>query len=911
LPAPTIEMPEPQRDPDALLARAQREEARAGRGRLHLWFGAAPGVGKTFAMLAAAQRMHAEGADVVIGLIETHGRAETQALLRGLLVLPRRTVDYRGHALHELDLDAALARRPAVLVVDELAHTNAPGSRFPKRWQDVQALLDAGIAVFTTLNVQHVESLNDVVAQITGVEVRETVPDAAFDAADEVELVDLPPDVLLERLRGGKVYVPEAARAAESSFFRRGNLTALRELALRKTAQWVDAQLQRYKQEHGVRRIWRAGDRVLVCVGPSPSSAQLVRAAHRAAAATHAELFAVYVETPRTLRRLGRADRERVLQNLRLAQSLGARTVTLDARNAADAVVAFARDHNVGRIVLGKSARSRWQEVLFGSFTLDLIGRSGDIDVHAIRVDGERDGPAPAADAAPPSPRRSAPRHYLLALGCTALATGAAWLLYSPPDLSSEAMVMMLGIVLAALLCGIGPALVAALVSVAAFNFLFTEPRFSFAVADPTDVVALLVMLIVGFTMASLVERVHERAEATQERERETAALFSLTRELAQSETVADVGQTTVAHLRDAFAGDIAVLVPTADGALGEGSVVASSGVPDWLDERALAVARWCWDHGKAAGEGTPNLPGSPASFVPLHAPEGRAGVLALRRAPGNSAIPARQRLLLATFAEQAALALGRVRSTAERLRAQRDAERERLRSTLLSSVSHDLRTPLATITGAASSLLDDGARHGEAARRELAQSVLDEAQRLDDLIANLVFATRLDAGGVELRREWVSIEEVVGAALRRAAEPLRSHRVDLHIAPDLPLVQADAVLLEQALYNLLENAARHTAPGTRVEVGCEAKDGSLVLEVADEGPGVPAADRERVFRRFERGPKSAGMGLGLPICAGIFEAHGGRVWVATDRAVGAAFRASLPLPAEPPQRPVEAPEVA
>lgn len=892
-------------DPDTLLADIAREEQRNRRGRLKIYLGATPGVGKTFAMLSSAQRLAATGVDVVVGIVETHGRADTQMLLRNLEMLPRRTVEYRGTQLTELDLDAALARRPALLLADELAHSNAPGSRYEKRWQDVRALLDAGIDVHTTLNVQHIESLNDVVARAIGVHVRETVPDSIVDEADEVEVIDLAPDVLLERLRAGKVYLPEAARAASESFFRKGNLSALRELALRKTAQLVDQRRRDDRLTQRGRRARGGSERILVCVGPSPLSARLVRTAHRMAVITRSELFAVFVESPATGRRLSASDRERVLRNLHLAESLGARTATIDGSDPARAIIEFANAHDVSRVVVGKTARSRWHELLFGSFTMAVIRASQDIDVYVIRGETEADA-APREEGTPgPAPRqRGAVARYLAALGYTACSLLIAWLVYDPPDLSAEALVLILGVVITALRCGRWPSLMAALVSALAFNFLLLEPRFSFAVAAPSYLFAFAVMVVVGLSLSSLVAAVRESAEAARARESESTALHSLTRELADAQTAEDVGRITLAHLRDLVHSDMAMLVAPPGRVIDATSLVATHGRTDWIGADALAVARWCWDHGKVAGAGTRNLPGTSALFVPLLSGRGKEGVIGVRRDPDAPSPSPKQRFLIDTFTGQAGLALERVGLAEERQRSRQEAETERLRSTLLASVSHDLRTPLTAITGAASSLIDAAAQHSEATRHDLAASILAQANRLNDLIANLMFATRLESGDIRLRREWTSIEEVVGAALHRA--PLAEHRVSVRIPAGLPFVDADPVLLEQAIYNLLENVARHTPPGTAVQVAAWLQVGSLVVEVSDEGPGIEPREAGNVFRRFVRGQHSAGMGLGLAICEGIVKAHGGRAWIEPGRARGVAFRLLLPVPPAQPRLPDE-----
>lgn len=898
-------------DPDTLLAALQRTEPDGQGGKLKVWFGASPGVGKTFAMLSAAQRRRRAGDDVVVGYVETHGRAETAALLEGLELLPRRSVTYRDAHLTEFDLDAALARHPRVLLLDELAHTNAPGSRFAKRWQDVETLRAAGIEVHTTLNVQHLESLVDVVARLTGVIVRETVPDSVLESADEIELVDLPPEALLERMRLGKVYVPEVTTAALAAFFQRDHLAALRELALRKTAQLVDRRRRDERQGLGSRRARSTSERILVAVGPSPFAARLVRAAHRMTAVVRGELFAVHVAPPPG-RRIAAADRERVLQHLRIAESLGARTASIDGPDPAVALTTFARRHEISRIVIGRTGRSRWRELLLGSFTMDVIRTSGDIDVYVIH---DRDvGDPPTPEPTPPEPRSTPQRAadwrtWAYALGTTAASIAIATVLYHPPDLSVEALVLTLGVVLAALRGGRGPAIASSLLSALAFNYLLTEPRFTFAIDEPSYLIAFGSMLTVGLCIASLVARTREHALAAREREAEVGALHHLARELVDAEQPEAVGRATVAHLRGVVPGDLAVFAARSSDAVTLAGVVATHGATDWLDPAALAVARWSWDHGLPAGLGTGNLPGAAALFLPLTSTRGKEGILAVHPHRPSDTFDAKQRLLLDTFAEHASQAFERLAMAEDRQRARNEAELERLRSTLLASVSHDLRTPLATITGSASLLLEDAA--ATPTQRDLLRGIASEAQRLNELIANLMFATRLQDGHTQVRREWTSIEEVVGAAIARAQPNLARHRVTTAVAADLPLLQADPVLLEQALFLLLDNASKHTPPGTHVHVAAQRVDRELMLDVTDDGPGIPAAMRPRVFHRFERGPTSSGMGLGLPICAAILRAHGGSAALLPAGERGTAFRLRLPLPDWQPELRAEATEQA
>jgi len=910
-------------DPTLLLTRANREESRSTHGRLKVFFGAAPGVGKTYAMLAAAQRLARDGVDVVIGLVETHGRTETEQQLLGLDILARRSVEYRGQdgtaapvTLHEFDLDAALARKPEILVLDELAHTNAPGSRFEKRWQDVQEVLKAGINIYTTLNVQHIESLNDVVGQITGVQVRETVPDAVIEDADEVELVDLPPDALLDRLKSGRVYVPESIQTATGSFFRKGNLTALRELALRRTAEWVDRQMRQYKDGKGISAIWAASERILVAVSPSPASGKIVRAAKRMAAGLHADLIAAYVETPRTAH-LTQTARDRVLQTLRLAESLGAETTTLSGSDAAAELVSLARSRNVNKIVVGKTGRSRLGEVLFGSFVGSLIRLSGDIDVYVIR--GDSDAPTGQAEIGSfrSARRRPGPWSYAGALAIVLVLTVLSSLLLHKLDLANIVMVYLAGVVVAAVWLGRGPAVLGAVLGVAAFDFFFVPPTLTFAVSDVQYILTFAVMLVVGLLIANLTTRLRGLADAARERERRTSLLYGMSRELAAARDRREVASAAAQHVHDTFDCNAAVLMPGAPSASATVEVAGWAGSPDWLDDRERGVARWAFDHAKPAGLGTQALPAAAGRCQPLSASQGKIGVLAVRPRDRENLLGTSQLLLLDTFANQIALALERVALIEGQQSARIEAESERLRNALLSSVSHDLRTPLATIAGAASALQQPGAALDDAARTELTDSIVREADRLNDLIANLVFATRIEAGGIDLRREWTTIEEIVGAGLSRHRDALAARPYRINIPSNLPLVRVDNAMLPQVIHNLVDNALRYTSDGTRLDIAAWATDTRVVIKVADEGPGLADDEAPKVFQRFFRGRAArdagsrGGIGLGLTICEGIVKAHGGRIWADANTPRGVVFYVSLPIEWPQPIVPAEAVEAA
>ncbi|MBK9713531.1 MAG: sensor histidine kinase KdpD [Kouleothrix sp.] len=898
-------------NPDELLARVQAEETRRARGKLKIFFGAAAGVGKTYAMLEAARERRAEGVDVVVGYVETHGRVETEALLgtatlRGMLqVIPRRTVAYRGAVLQEFDLDAALARRPALILVDELAHTNAPGSRHPKRWQDVEELRDAGIAVYTTINVQHVESLNDVVAQITGVQVRETVPDRVIEQADEIELVDLTPEELLQRLKEGKVYVPQQAERAIRSFFRRGNLIALRELALRRTADRVDEQMQRYKRDHAIGQTWPANERLLVCISHSPLSERLVRATRRMAAAMRAPWLVIFVETPRSLR-LGEAERDRVAQTLRLAEQLGAETATLSGQRVSEEILTYALARNVTKIVVGKPERPRWQDLLFGSVVDDLVRGSGAIDVYVIT--GEQGESRPAAARA--LERTSGWPAYGWGVLVVALCTVLAWLLRSSFTEANLVMAYLLGVVVAAARFGRGPSILASVLSVAAFDFFFVQPYLTFAVSDVQYLVTFGVMLAVALVISTLTVRLRQQADAARQRERRVAALYDMSRDLAGSRGLEKLLRAVVSNIGQTFGSQVVIMLQTDAGRLQAWGSVAgwwAEGVnkqmifaPDTHDQ---GVAQWVYDHGQMAGLGTDTLSGARALYLPLIGSRGAVGVLGARPAQPRRFLAPEQLHLLETFASQAALALERAFLADQAQRAQVQAEAERLRSSLLSSVSHDLRTPLTAITGAASTLLDGQAAIGDGVRTELVQGIYDEAARLNRLVGNLLDMTRLESGAVQVRKEWQPLEEVVGAALNRQEHALRERPLEVQLPPDLPLAPLDGALIEQVLVNLLDNAAKYTPPGSPILLSARAAPQELTVTIADRGPGIPSGDERRIFEKFYRAAPAGthGSGLGLAICAAIVQAHGGRIWAESRPGGGAIFSFTLPVDGPPP----------
>jgi two-component system sensor histidine kinase KdpD len=887
-----------------MLQRVREEEARAGRGKLKIFFGASPGVGKTYAMLEDARAKRRTGVDVVVGVVETHGRAETMALVEGLEVLPRHAIEYRGITLQEFDLDAALARHPSLILVDELAHTNAPGSRHARRWQDVEELLGAGISVSTTLNVQHLESLNDVVAQITGVQVRETVPDSLLDEADELELADLSAEDLLKRLQEGKVYIPDQAARAIQEFFRKGNLIALRELALRRTAQRVDAQMRGYMREHGIRETWPAGERVLVCIGPNPAGARLVRAGKRMATSLQCDWVVLYIEAPG--QRISASDRDQLVQNLQLAQELGAQTVTLSGLNPAEEVLAYARAHNATKIVVGKPTHARWRDKVFGSMLDQLVRGSGDVDVYVITgdVEGEREGVRRIPLAGRPAPAAEYWRAGLVAGLCTLV----GFAVFQYLSLTDVAMVFLLGVALVASRYGRGPTIFASFLSIALFDFCFVPPRFTLAVSDVGYLLTFGIMLAIALIMSNLTLRIRAQAETARERERRTAALYGMSRELAAIRDQREIVTTAARHVSDIFGAPAQVLLP--DG--GRHLRVPVGTQPAYpFDDKEQSVATWVFEHGRIAGAGTDTLPAAQGLYLPLVASSGTIGVLGLRPAdPKRFQDPAVQQLL-ETFSAQAAVALERAVLAERTQREQVEIEAERLRTSLLSSLSHDLRTPLGVITGAASSLLEDRANVPEATRRTLLESILGESQRMNRLIGNLLDMIRVESGALQVQKEWQPLEEPVGVALIRLEDRLRDHPVTVSLPADLPLVPLDEVLIEQALINLLENAAKYTPAGTPIEISAEALDGMVRVDVADRGPGLEPGEESRIFDKFYRAPSGAatsGVGLGLTICRGIITAHGGRIWAENRPGGGAVFRFTLPLSGPPrPALPSEA----
>jgi two-component system, OmpR family, sensor histidine kinase KdpD len=860
--------------PDALLAAAKQES----RGRLKIFLGAAPGVGKTYEMLLAAQAKRRDGADVVIGIVEPHGRRETEALCDGLETIPRLQVEYKGHLLAEMDLDAILKRRPQLVLVDELAHTNAPGSRHPKRYLDVEELIAAGIDVFATLNIQHVESLNDVIARITRIRVRETVPDSVLDQADDIEVVDLSPEDLIKRLREGKVYVPQQAERAVRHYFSTGNLTALRELALRRTAQRVDEQLLSHMRAHAISGPWPAGERALVCVSEAPSTAGLIRYAKRAADRLQLPWTALYVETART-QRLNDAERDRIADHLRLAERLGGSTITIPGRSIVDEIVAYAMANNITQIVIGKSNRSRWFEMIHGSVVHDLVHRTREISVHVISADDK--------DAVPPKAVETRPRveplgieRYFGSAGAVGAALCIGLLLQRFIAVQSISLVFLMAVLASAIAWGLWPSLFAAVASVLAYNFFFLPPLYTFSVADPENAVALFFFLAVALIVGKLTAATRSQIMTARGRAKTTAELYAFSRKVAGIGALDDLLWATAFQISSMLNVRSVLLMPVKDG---DGIEVASGYPPeDQLDPADIAAARWTWEHNRPAGRGADTLPGGRRLFLPLRTGSGTVGVLGIDRdAPGPLFTPDERRLLDA-LCDQAAVAIERISLAKGLDEARVLAETERLRAALLTSISHDLRTPLASILGSVSGLRSHPERYGAAEREELLATLQDEAERLNRFVANLLDMTRLESGAVALKLEFVDVGEIIGAALQRAGNVLAEHHVEVTVPPGLPMLRVDAVLFEQVLFNLLDNAAKYSPTGSRIDISAKRYGELTEIEVVDEGPGIPPADLERIFDKFYRvqaqDRRRAGTGLGLAICRGFVEAQGG--WI-------------------------------
>ena len=858
--------------PEAMLKAAQAEEREGRAGRLKIFLGYAAGVGKTYSMLMAARQLKEEGRDVVVAYVESHGRAETDALLEGLEILPRARIAYQGVLLPELDIDATLSRRAEVVLVDELAHTNVPGSRHEKRWQDIEEILATGTDVCTTVNIQHFDSLNDIVSQVTGVAVRETVPDSLLDRADDITLVDIPPEELLERLRQGKVYVAEQAAWAVQKFFRPGNLIALRELALRRTAAKVDEEMRTYMETRAIAGPWPVTERLLVCASGSPFSEKLIRTTRRLADELKAQWFTVYIETPSHARQQ-QENRERVWRDLRLAESLGAEVATVTASSVAEAVIEYAQRHNVTRIIVGKPAKSRWRELFRPPIVDQIIRLSGAIHVHVVSITGA------ALDPVGWIFRRKARVPWLEYLASLGLVTGATLLSgLVHPMLSSTNIVMiyLLAVVVAAFYLGLRPAVLTAGLGVLAYDFCFVPPRWTLTVHDSEYVFTFFGLFIVGIVISTLVARARERAEVVRERELQTESLYYLTRDLANAAGMETIMAAVQKHISETLNAQLVILVPQ-----GEQMEISTISKDLSLDEKELAVADWSFRNRREAGIGTETLSSARLLYVPLQSPASLLGVMGVKLADMAEYNSPHNRRLLDAFVTQITTAMERVLLARQAEQALVLQARESLERALLNSISHDLRTPLVSIIGALSSLRDENLQVHDTVKRELLNGAWDEAERLNRFVGNLLDMTRLEAGELKITKTPGDVQDLVGCALAALDRRLEGREVAVTIADNLPFVAMDMVLMNQVLINLLDNALKYTPAGSSIELTAHVRDSHLVMEVLDRGPGIPERDLGRVFDKFYRLPVpegSRGTGLGLSICKGIVEAHGGSI---------------------------------
>lgn len=886
-------------DPDQLLARLREEQAQAQRGRLKIFFGASAGVGKTYAMLTAAQAAQQQGVKVLIGIVETHGRAETQALIEGLERLPLRPMVDKQRTQPEFDLDAALALHPDLILIDELAHSNAAGSRHPKRWQDVEELLGAGIDVWSTMNVQHLESLNDIVGGITGIRVWETVPDPVFDTADEVVIVDLPPDDLLQRLREGKVYLAHQAERAVQHFFRKGNLIALRELALRRTADRVDSDMLLYRQSSAIKPVWGTRESLLACITPHDASQKIVRSTARLAAQLNVPWHAVYVETP-ALQRLPQDKRRRVLATLKLAQDMGAIIATLAGQDIAEALVKYARQHNLSKLMLGRNAggpRRIWRRTL--AERIGLLG--ADLDLIQVAL------PARQPSVAPASRTRALPLSWSPYLW-SALVCGVSTLLALPLagrlEQANIVMLFLLAVVAVAVRLGRGPAVLAAFVSVGAFDFFFVSPRFSFAFADAQYLVTFSVMLVVALVIGQMTAGLRYQAQVAQGREDRMRALYDMSRLLSAALMTEQIAEISAQFLATEFDARSALLVADDHNKLQAPLITGEAPQVD------LAIAQWSFDRTEPAGYGTDTLPSSPTLYLPLSAPMRVRGVLAVQPRDSTRLVVPEQRRLLDTCASLLAISLERIHYINVAQDTTLQMESERLRNSLLSAISHDLRTPLSIMVGLAEALKLTHPPLSEEAT-DIATAVAESALRMNTLVNNLLDMARLESGKVVLNRQWQPIEDVVGSALRAVQPILGAHGVHVALEDDLPPVRIDAVLIERILINLMENAVKYTPPDAAIDLGARATAEYLELWVADNGPGLPQGHEDELFSKFMRGKKESaipGVGLGLAICRAIAQAHGGTITAVNAPNGGARFTLRLPREAPPPIEPFEPP---
>ncbi len=893
-------MPEPahRKAPSRATSKALLElAAKEGRGKLKVFLGMAPGVGKTYAMLAAARLLKAEGKDVVVGVVETHGRSETAALVEGLEVLPRKTVPHRNRILMEFDIDAAIARRPDVLLVDEFAHSNATGLVHAKRYQDVEGVLQSGIDVWTTLNIQHVESLTDVVEKIAGITVRETIPDKVLERADEIVVVDLPPEDLIQRLKDGKVYLPDNAQRAMDKFFQLGNLTALRELALRRTVDRVDEQMLSQLRQRGVEGPWPTAERLLVCIGGDENSERVVRSAARMASALKSDWIAIHI---------ARADREdvdrqrqkRIDKALRLAERSGATTVRVSATDVTLEILNYARRNNITQVVMGRSPSDGLASLFRRSLSDELISRSDGLSVTVIAPESQK--PRPVMPSMPSKDTLTAA--ILVAVGGVACAVGAGLLLEQVTQLPNMSMVFLLAVLLCALRFGVTAAVIASALSFFAYNFFFIDPRYTLTIARPHELFALLIFLAVAVVTGSLAGRLREQANATRDRAEATQSLYDFSRKLSGAPKIDDVVWLVASQSAAIVRGRSVVLLAKSEGDLlleGAWPPEDSMSTPDW------AAARWAHEKKEPAGHSTSTMPSAVFHFRPMVSSRGSVGVIGTATDDGEEVLPAATEGALQSFADQAAIAVERTLLVDEAAQMTAAAESERLRSSLLSSVSHDLRTPLSSILGSVTSLRQLGDRMSAADQSELLATIEEETTRLTQFVSNLLDMTRLEAGALDIQRDWIDLTDVIRGAAKRGQKIMPTRRIELTMQPNLPLIKGDATLLEHVIFNLIDNADKYSPVSSVTTIAAEPlQHGAVAIRVIDQGRGIPADLLKRVFDKFYRvsgtDGRAPGTGLGLSIAAGVVRAMGGEISARSPTSSGTGTEISIVLPAAP-----------
>ena len=867
-------------DPDALLQRIKEAESRTQRGKLTVFLGAAAGVGKTFGMLDAAHDRLRDRVNVMVGWIETHGRVETEQMAEGLPRIAPARLQYRGRTLEEMDVDAILAARPEIVLVDELAHTNVPGSRHVRRFQDVEELLAAGISVYTTLNIQHIESVNDIVSQITGVIVRETVPDSFVEQADNIRLIDIPPEDLIKRFKEGKVYVPSQAEQALKKFFRPGNINALRELALRFTASNVDQDMAEYMRSHGIAGPWPAAGRVMVGVGASPFSAQLIRAAKRLADGLHTDFLAVHVETDDRRFPINDADKERLDRNMRLAEDMGAQTFTVVGTDLVQEMLDIARNHNVTSIIVGKPLHSRLWELFHGSVVDQLIREGEGISVYVLHGEPESERRL-AVKTAVSSNTHLSWYHFLAGFFMTAAVTSVSWWLQAQLELVNIALLYLMPVLLTAVWWGRWPSYFTAVVGVLQFDFLFVPPILDFSVYDIRYIWSFAIFLVVSFLIGGRTEKLRQEARIARQREKGVRALYDFSRKMAAIGNSKEIAQELANYSGETIGRRTVVLLQNEEERLIEqGSYALDNQSAGVLPEAEYAVAVWAYEHGQAAGALTETLPGAAYLFVPLVSGGNAGGVLGVFI--GDKRIAAEERRLIDAWAGLSAIAIARITLAKTAKQTELLAESEKVRTILLNSISHELRTPLSGIIGVTSALLDKNVEYERETRQELLETVQESAHRMDRVVKNLLEAARLESGVLALKVDWCDLEDVVGAALRQLGENVQNYQFHIEITPELPLFKADCVLLEQVIVNLFDNAMKYSPKGSAIDFFAVQENGNVKVMVRDHGRGIAPEELERIFHKFYRARQTAnvpGTGLGLSICKNIVEAHGGKIW--------------------------------